>query len=85
VQPQRLVTWGPYAYVQHPIYVSYTLLFSGTALLLHSFRAGLLMLGACLLYYSQRTMVEAAMLRRAFGGQYIGYAACTARCLPGVY
>ncbi len=32
VVPDRLVTWGPYGAVQHPLYTSYMLLFAGHCL-----------------------------------------------------
>ena len=51
VVPERLVTKGVYSFVQHPIYVSYMLLFSGFCLSLHSAPSALLILAVCAAYY----------------------------------
>jgi protein-S-isoprenylcysteine O-methyltransferase Ste14 len=74
VKPQTLVTTGPYALVQHPIYTSYMMLFAGYCMALHSAPNVLLVTGVCLLYYSIRCRLEAVVLREAFGEQYEAYA-----------
>jgi protein-S-isoprenylcysteine O-methyltransferase Ste14 len=73
VKPEALVTSGPYAKVQHPIYSSYMMLFCGYAMLLHSFGYALLALVVCLVYYKSRVALEAAVLQEAFGDKYAQY------------
>lgn len=73
VQPDALVTSGPYAWVQHPIYSSYMMLFCGYAMVLHSFGYALLALVVCLVYYRSRVALEGDVLQQAFGEQYRHY------------
>ncbi|PRW39139.1 isoprenylcysteine carboxyl methyltransferase [Chlorella sorokiniana] len=82
VAPDELVTSGPYALVQHPIYTSYMLLFAGHALSLGSPAAAGLLLAGCLWYYSGRTRLEEAVLESAFGERYRHYRSSTGRFLP---
>ena len=85
VTPERLVTSGPYKYVQHPIYTSYMLLFMGYCLLLHSAPAAACITAACLLYYRARTSVERHILSSTFGDRYEEYRSRTKSLfLPGV-
>eukprot|EP00955_Chlamydomonas_euryale_P099047 365192-Chlamydomonas_euryale.AAC.14 len=49
--PDKLVTTDVYSVVQHPIYTSYMLLFSGFCLLLHSAPSALLLTAVCATYY----------------------------------
>ncbi|KAI8462291.1 MAG: hypothetical protein J3K34DRAFT_527857 [Monoraphidium minutum] len=79
VAPPRLVTEGPYALVQHPIYGSYMLLFAGYCLACHSAPFALLAAWACGLYYTRRAGLERDVLRAAFGGAYDDYALRTPR------
>ncbi|KAI7840429.1 hypothetical protein COHA_005859 [Chlorella ohadii] len=82
VAPDELVTTGPYALVQHPIYTSYMLLFAGHALSLGSPAAAALLLVGCLWYYRRRTRLEEAVLEDTFGGRYRQYRHSTGRFLP---
>jgi protein-S-isoprenylcysteine O-methyltransferase Ste14 len=84
VAPEKLVTNGPYKYVQHPIYSSYVLLFVGYGLLMHSAPTALLALGVCLTYYLSRTRLEQAVLQQAFGQQYAEYKQRTKLFVPYV-
>jgi protein-S-isoprenylcysteine O-methyltransferase Ste14 len=70
VQPQALVTTRPYAWVQHPIHASYTLLFCGVSVCMHSFGCALLALAVCLVYCRSRVALEGAVLQAAFGDAY---------------
>lgn len=85
VAPQKLVTTGPYRYVQHPLYSSYMLLFLGYGLLLRSPPLGVVLVAVCLLYYGLRTRLEAGVLREAFGAEYDAYAQRTRRFVPGLW
>lgn len=60
--PPALVTSGPYAFVRHPIYASYCLLFLGFSFALGSDLAGLAMMAVCAVYYRKRI---ATVRRRA--------------------
>jgi protein-S-isoprenylcysteine O-methyltransferase Ste14 len=82
VQPEALVTAGPYAFVQHPIYSSYMLLFCGYAMFLHSFGYAVLALVVCCLYYKSRVGLEAAVLQQAFGERYTQYQHSTKLFVP---
>ncbi|KAF8066262.1 DLEC1 [Scenedesmus sp. PABB004] len=67
VAPEALVTAGPYAWVQHPVYVSYALLFTGYAMTLHAALTALFALAACAAYYGRRAALEAEVLAERFG------------------
>lgn len=82
VAPSRLVTTGPYAWVQHPIYSSYMLLFVGHCLSLGSPAAAAFLLAACVGYYRVRTRLEEAILFQAFGQEYKRYQMATGRFVP---
>jgi protein-S-isoprenylcysteine O-methyltransferase Ste14 len=84
VQPEALVTTGPYRWVQHPIYSSYILLFCGYAMMLHSVGYALLALVVCLVYYKSRVALEGDVLREAFGEQYEQYQQTTKLFVPGL-
>lgn len=84
VAPERLVTTGPYALVQHPIYTSYMLLFAGFCLALHSAPAALAMVAVCWAYYLGRTRLEGSVLEAAFGEAYRQYRSRTGRFVPGL-
>lgn len=60
------------------------LLFLGYALALHSAPTALALLVTCVLYYSRRTALEAAVLREAFGDSYDQWACRTKRFVPWV-
>lgn len=82
VSPAQLITSGPYKYVQHPIYTSYMLLFTGYALALQNPLAALALLILCLLHYGNRTKLESKVLSDAFGAAYQNYKASTKSFLP---
>jgi protein-S-isoprenylcysteine O-methyltransferase Ste14 len=82
VQPEALVTTGPYAWVQHPIYTSYIMLFCGYAMTLHSLGYALLALVVCLGYYRSRVALEAGVLQGAFGDTYKQYQQKTKLFVP---
>lgn len=84
VQPDALITTGPYAFVQHPIYSSYMLLFAGYSMMMHSAATAVLALAVCLVYYMSRTGLEKDVLHRAFGQKYEAYASRTKLFIPGI-
>lgn len=73
VTPAQLVSSGPYALCQHPIYGSYMMLFVGCCLELHSASCAAALLAVCVAYYSVRTRLEARLLSAEFGEAYQEY------------
>jgi protein-S-isoprenylcysteine O-methyltransferase Ste14 len=79
---QQLVTWGPYAYVRHPMYSGIFLIITGMALLSANWMIGAGGLIFVMLLILFRTSKEEQMMTRAFGDRYRQYAAVTPRFLP---
>jgi protein-S-isoprenylcysteine O-methyltransferase Ste14 len=76
-----LVTWGPYRYVRHPIYLSYVL--SSAGLLMVFFSWGFLVLmGLHLLRLFRRIPDEETTLARRYGPAYEAYLNTSGRILP---
>ena len=76
--PGRMVVTGPYRWARHPIYVGYTLAFSGVGLWAGSLGNGLVsaaVLTAAWIVYARR--FEEPRLRRRYGAAYDAYAART--------
>lgn len=73
--PARLVDWGPYAWVRHPIYLSYLLAWTGTAILTHRPWAWLVLGGMAALYHAAARDEEAGFLRGRLSLGYLRYRA----------
>jgi protein-S-isoprenylcysteine O-methyltransferase Ste14 len=84
VTPSRLVTTGPYRWMQHPIYTSYMLLFCSFCFAMHTAPTAVVVVIVCLLYYGLRASLESTILAAAFGKQYAEYASRTKRFVPGL-
>ena len=82
-EARRLVTWGPYALVRHPLYLGEIVATAGVALQYWSVWALLLLALACA-FQLQRMKYEERVLFQAFP-KYGDYMARTARLMPGVY
>jgi protein-S-isoprenylcysteine O-methyltransferase Ste14 len=82
-EARRLVTWGPYRFVRHPLYVGEIVAMAGVALQYLSAWA-LLLLGLQLALQLLRMKYEEQILLQAFS-EYASYMARTARLVPGVY
>jgi protein-S-isoprenylcysteine O-methyltransferase Ste14 len=82
-EARRLVTWGPYAFVRHPLYLGEIIAVIGVALQYLSPWA-LLLLGLQCAFQLQRMKNEERVLFQVFP-EYGGYMARTARLVPGVY
>jgi protein-S-isoprenylcysteine O-methyltransferase Ste14 len=82
-EARRLVTWGPYALVRHPLYLGEIVATAGMALQYFSVWALLLLALVCA-FQLQRMNYEERVLLRVFP-QYKDYMARTARLIPGVY
>jgi protein-S-isoprenylcysteine O-methyltransferase Ste14 len=82
-EARRLVTWGPYAFVRHPLYLGETVALAGVALQFLSVWA-LLLLALQFAFQLQRMKHEERVLLQIFP-EYADYMARTARLVPGVY
>jgi protein-S-isoprenylcysteine O-methyltransferase Ste14 len=82
-EARRLVTWGPYALVRHPLYLGEIVAMIGVALQYLSAWAFLLV-GLQFAFQLQRMRYEERVLLQAFP-EYGDYMARTARLVPGVY
>jgi protein-S-isoprenylcysteine O-methyltransferase Ste14 len=82
-EARRLITWGPYALVRHPLYLGEMVATLGIAMQFLMPWA-LLLLGLSCLFQFERMRNEEQLLIEAFP-HYRDYMASTARLLPGVY
>jgi len=82
-EARRLVTWGPYALVRHPLYLGEIVATAGIALQYLSAWA-LLLLALICAFQLQRMKYEERVLFQVFP-KYGDYMARTARLMPGVY
>jgi protein-S-isoprenylcysteine O-methyltransferase Ste14 len=79
-----VVTWGPYRFVRHPMYVGAILMYVGTPLVWGSV-AALWISAMIILLFVWRTGLEDRMLQRELPG-YVEYAARTRfRLVPGLW
>lgn len=79
-RPDRLVTDGPYAVSRHPMYLAWTAIFLGTALVMRA--AWLLLLVPLLVVLTRRELErEEERLAEAFGAAYSAYRARVRRYL----
>ncbi len=81
----ELITKGIYAVVRHPVYLSYCLLFSGTAVLMQSLYALILFWLACAIVFGNHIRVEEAMMEQRFGSTFREYCARTKKLIPFIY
>ena len=82
-EARRLVTWGPYAHVRHPLYLGEIVALVGITLQYLSAWA-LLLLGLQFVFQLQRMKNEERLLSQVFP-EYADYMARTRRLLPGLY
>ena len=82
-EARRLVTWGPYALVRHPLYLGEIVAVTGVVLQYLSAWA-LLLLGLLCVVQLQRMKNEERVLSQVFP-EYGDYMTRTARLVPGVY
>jgi protein-S-isoprenylcysteine O-methyltransferase Ste14 len=79
---RKLITWGPYALVRHPLYVGEMIATAGLAMQFLMPWALVLLALSCILQF-ERVRNEERLLVQAFP-RYRDYMANTARFLPGV-
>jgi len=82
-EARRLVTWGPYTLVRHPLYLGEIIATAGIALQYLSAWALSLLIAVCA-FQLQRMKYEERVLFQVFP-RYEDYMARTARLIPGVY
>jgi protein-S-isoprenylcysteine O-methyltransferase Ste14 len=79
---QPLVRWGPYAWIRHPMYLSYFLLFCGAFLLTANWVIGGLGLAIISLLMTWRLAREEELLVKRYGSEYAQYRESTGSFLP---
>lgn len=84
-EDHTLVTHGVYRLVRHPMYSAFFLWALAQALLLQNWIAGPAGLVGFGLLYAFRVGREEAMMRAAFGQQYVDYIARTKRVIPFIH
>src|SRR5262245_15260125 len=82
-EARRLVTWGPYAVVRHPLYLGEIVAIFGIALQ-YLFPWALLLAALVCAFQLQRIKNEERILFKVFP-EYEDYMARTARLVPGLY
>jgi protein-S-isoprenylcysteine O-methyltransferase Ste14 len=80
----RLIQRGPYAFVRHPMYLGYWLLFLG-ALLAYRTWAPLVLLTMCVPSFHRRARREETALAKQLGEEWRAYAARTSFMIPFVW
>jgi protein-S-isoprenylcysteine O-methyltransferase Ste14 len=82
-EARRLVTAGPYAAIRHPLYLGEAIALAGLTLQYFSLAAVALFVVQCA-FQLERMKNEEKILAQIFP-EYRGYAARTARLIPGLY
>jgi protein-S-isoprenylcysteine O-methyltransferase Ste14 len=81
VPSTALVETGPFRYTRNPIYVAFTLLYAGVAVLSNTLWPLLLLPSVLIVMVRGVIMREEAYLERRFGASYIAYKARVCRWL----
>ena len=80
----ELVTWGPFAYVRHPIYSALFAWLLAMAVAFGHYRGLILGIPLYWIGTTLRILEEEKLLRAQFGPAYDAYAARVKRFLPGI-
>jgi len=80
----RLIQHGPYAFVRHPMYLGYWLVFAGVMLVYRTWTP-LLLLAMCVPSFYRRARREEQALAEGFGDEWQAYTARTKFLIPFVY
>jgi len=84
LQDHKLITNGPYAWAQHPIYTGILLGFAGTAIFIGKI-SGMLLLAMMLLLFLVKIQSEEKILMANFPGEYPEYRKRVKRLIPWVW
>jgi protein-S-isoprenylcysteine O-methyltransferase Ste14 len=82
VPPRRMVVAGPYAHVQHPIWLGLLFVVCGEALWMQSAMLALYAVIVTILANWYVTTIEEPRLEHRFGGDYHAYRAAVPRWVP---
>jgi protein-S-isoprenylcysteine O-methyltransferase Ste14 len=77
----RLIRNGPYAFVRHPMYLSYWLLLAGLMVMYHTWTL-LVLIPMIIASLYRRARREEKALAATFGGEWQTYAACVPLFVP---
>jgi protein-S-isoprenylcysteine O-methyltransferase Ste14 len=83
VEPQRLVTHGPYRYTRNPMYLGHLIFLLGLALTFWSWFAVILLIGRTG-WFHRRVLGDEARLGKIFGDEYAAYRVRVKRWIPWV-
>jgi protein-S-isoprenylcysteine O-methyltransferase Ste14 len=84
-EDHRLVTHGVYRRIRHPMYLALFVYSIGHALVLPNWIAGPSYLVTFGVLFALRVRAEERLMREEFGAEYEGWAARTARLVPGLW
>jgi protein-S-isoprenylcysteine O-methyltransferase Ste14 len=79
----KLITWGPYAFVRHPIYTGMLTMFAGSATLIGHAQS-FLFVAAIALSFWLKARVEERMMMKHFPDEYPAYKARVPALIPFV-
>jgi len=77
-----MITRGPYAWIRHPMYSAYFILFLAAFLISRNWLAGATGLAIILMLMTVRRIREEALLVQRFGEQYRRYRGATGMFVP---
>ena len=84
-EDHRLVTDGPYAFARHPSYTGALLATLALGILAHNVIGLVVLMVPVTAVMLHRIGIEERALRRAFGAEYVAYAARVKALVPGVW
>jgi len=84
VPPDRIVDYGPYAYVRNPMYLGHLIFMLGLAITFYSLPAFFLLVFH-FVWFDRRVRRDERHLEQRFGVDYVAYKARVKRWVPGVF
>jgi protein-S-isoprenylcysteine O-methyltransferase Ste14 len=84
VPPDRIVDYGPYAYVRNPMYLGHLIFMLGLAITFYSLPA-LFLLAFHFVWFDRRVRRDERHLEQRFGADYVAYMARVKRWIPGFF
>jgi protein-S-isoprenylcysteine O-methyltransferase Ste14 len=80
-----ILTAGPYRFIRHPIYLSYSLAWCAAPVAIHSLFLGLTAVGMIACYLESARAEERILLSGPRGNDYLAWQARTWRMIPFIY